>query len=514
MNLPKLLDCTLRDGGYYTNWDFPPALVSSLFKSISQLPIDAVEIGYRSILLKGYYGKFFYCPQFVLEQARKELGSKVKIAVMIDEKNCNAEELKKIILPHSDLIDIVRFAVDPSRIQNMQPMLEVLADNNLESAVNLMYASRYRDDVDSLLGAMATVSGASYLNLVDSYGGLYPHEVTNMVTRIKRESTMTLGFHGHNNLELAFANALSAVEAGCEWVDSTLTGMGRGAGNLKTELMLTHLAAMDLVTVDMDVLSSLVDSFEDLRQEHQWATSLPYMVSGASSLPQKDVMDWVTKRRYSMNSIVRALSNQKSKLEDNVQLPKFAPTVSNAPLLIVGGGPSVTEHAVGLRKWIEGQGELTLIHSSAKNARAFDGLKNRQIFCLVGNEGYRMEKVFEGHIDNESIGLLPPYPRRMGTYIPEVINGRSFELPEITFTEKYEDSHTALALQAAIDCGKREIWFVGYDGYPSSPSVMEHDLFIENEYMFSKVREIGIDLKSLTLSSYNSFNWHSLYEKL
>tara|TARA_B110001469_G_C9616587_1_gene307040 strand:- start:119 stop:1663 length:1545 start_codon:yes stop_codon:yes gene_type:complete len=514
MKLPKLLDCTLRDGGYYTNWDFSPALVSLFFNSISKLPIDAVEIGYRSVLLKGYYGKYFYCPQFVLEQAREAFGVKTKIAIMINEKNCNADELNKLILPHAGLIDVVRFAVDPSRIDNMQPMLKVLADNNLESAVNLMYASRYRDDVDSLLTAMESVSEANYLNLVDSYGGLYPHEVTNMVTRIKGESSTTLGFHGHNNMELAFANALAAVEAGCEWVDSTLTGMGRGAGNLKTELMLTHLASMNLAKVDMDVLSALVDSFEDLRQEHQWATSLPYMVSGASSLPQKDVMDWVTKRCYSMNSIVRALSNQKSKLEDNVQLPKFSPTVSDASLLIVGGGPSVTEHAVGLRKWIEGQDELTLIHSSAKNARAFDGLQDKQIFCLVGNEGHRMEEVFEGHIDDTSLGLLPPYPRRMGTYIPRIMDGRSFELSKITFTEKYEDSHTALALQAAIDFGQKEIWFVGYDGYPASMSLKEHDLYVENEYMFRKVREMGIELKSLTLSSYDSLESHSLYEEL
>ena len=56
----KILDCTLRDGGYYTNWDFDDSTVESYIESINNLPIDFIEIGYRSIKLDGYLGKYFY----------------------------------------------------------------------------------------------------------------------------------------------------------------------------------------------------------------------------------------------------------------------------------------------------------------------------------------------------------------------------------------------------------------------------------------------------------------------
>ena len=125
-----------------------------------------------------------------------------------------------------------------------------------------------------------------------------------------------------------------------------------------------------------------------------------------------------------------------------------------------------------------------------------------------------MEDVFEGHIDDASIGLLPPYPRRMGTYVPKAIRDRSFELPEVSFTDRYEDSHTALAVQAALDSGAKEIWFVGYDGYPASMTLKEHDLYLENEYMFRKLEALGIELYSLTLSSYDCLQARSLYESL
>ena len=62
----KLLDCTIRDGGYYTQWDFPDDIVNRYIDSFNHLPVDYLEVGYRSNPLKGYSGKYFYCPVSVL----------------------------------------------------------------------------------------------------------------------------------------------------------------------------------------------------------------------------------------------------------------------------------------------------------------------------------------------------------------------------------------------------------------------------------------------------------------
>ncbi|WP_240491749.1 hypothetical protein [Flavivirga aquatica] len=64
----KILDCTLRDGGYYTNWDFDKQLLIKYSRAMEELPIDYVEIGYRSITLEGYLGKCFYCPEYVMKE--------------------------------------------------------------------------------------------------------------------------------------------------------------------------------------------------------------------------------------------------------------------------------------------------------------------------------------------------------------------------------------------------------------------------------------------------------------
>ena len=501
--LMKILDCTFRDGGYYTNWDFDAALVDAYLDAMAILPVDAVELGYRSRPQSEYLGKFFYCPAYVLEKARAKLKGK-KLAIMLNEKDCDASTIHTLIAPHAGSIDIVRFAVDPERIGSLPPMIDALHALGIEVAVNLMYLSQYVANPSGLVAAARVVESADCLNLVDSYGGVYPDQVRDLVRAVKSESPLVLGYHGHNNLELAFANALAALEAGCTWLDSTLTGMGRGAGNLKTELVLTHYSAKMSGEVDMDVLSGVVDEFAKLHEQHQWGTNLPYMVSGAASLPQKDVMDWVTKRSYSVNSMVRALENQRSGQRDNLKLPTFqAQSSATGPVLIIGGGPGAIDHAEGICKWIETNGVATVIHSSGKNAAAYAKVKAAQYFCLVGNEGKRIERVF-GNAGLPDAGfILPPYPRKMGTYLTPWMQERSCELSHIGFSQLYADSHTAVAMQAAIDSGAQEIWIAGYDGYSGTFGIKEQDLFMENEHLFRSAANLGIRLFTLTPSKYS-----------
>ena len=159
---------------------------------------------------------------------------------------------------------------------------------------------------------------------------------------VKSNTSCPVGFHGHNNLELALVNTLTALEHGAEIVDATILGMGRGAGNLKTELLLTVLNSKFGYDVNFNALGDVVGGFEGLLEKHQWGTNLPYMISGSNSLPQKDVMDWVTTRFYSLNSIIRALENQKNKVADNQSLPVFeAEHFTN--VVIVGGGGNAQE---------------------------------------------------------------------------------------------------------------------------------------------------------------------------
>src|SRR5690349_18126569 len=112
--IPKILDCTLRDGGYYTEWDFSKELVSTYFQSFNQLPVDYLEIGYRSNPMKEYLGEYFYCPVYVLEHARQI--SNKKLVVILNEKDVRPEHVTALLGPCKGLITMVRIALDPENL--------------------------------------------------------------------------------------------------------------------------------------------------------------------------------------------------------------------------------------------------------------------------------------------------------------------------------------------------------------------------------------------------------------
>jgi 4-hydroxy 2-oxovalerate aldolase len=346
--------------------------------------------------------------------------------------------------------------------------------------------------------------------MVDSYGGVYPQDVKDTIQLVRSYiPDVPLGFHGHNNMELALINTLTAIEEGCEMVDATITGMGRGAGNVKTELLLTALNAQGKVEVDFNPLSKIVDGFTDLQKKHGWGTNLPYMVSGAHSLPQKDVMDWVGKRYYSFNSIIRALQNQAKGVVDNISIRDWENKLSSDSVLIVGGGKSVKEHKEAIIQFLNLKKNVIVIHASSKNALSFEGVNNQQIFCLVGNEGHRMEDVFNGDLPLDTLCVLPPSPRKMGTYIPSQLIKNSYQLDELSFKGASSENVTALALELAIRLNAKNVYLVGYDGYSENINENQIELFNENEELFKS--HLPFFLEALTATKYTKININSIY---
>tara|TARA_Y100000816_G_scaffold269835_1_gene233095 strand:- start:2644 stop:4215 length:1572 start_codon:yes stop_codon:yes gene_type:complete len=522
MNL-SILDCTLRDGGYYTNWDFKDQLVDDYIQCMkAQSAISHIEIGYRSNPQKNYLGKYYYCPKFVLEYFRKQLPNK-KLCIMLNEKDTETEDLERLLSPCIGNIDLVRMAVAPDNFQRALKLSKKVQDYGFEVGMNLMYMSKWGND-KSFLNQLSETSGIiDYLYLVDSYGGITGKEIEETVKKVSDITSSSLGFHGHNNMELAFANTIIAIDSGCKIVDSTILGMGRGAGNLKTELILTYISSKFDTDVSFNELGSLVNNvyeisdFSKLLKEHNWGTNLAYMVSGANSLPQKDVMDWISSRAYSINSIIQALKNEVNNSKEVIDIPKFENLKqSKKKALIIGGGQSTVDHAIAVNKLVDGDKDYCIIHASAKNAKYYNSINVSHYYCLIGNEGYRLEKIFKELEFLNGNCVLAPAPRKMGTYIPNELSNKVYELEKINFTDKYMDSHFAIALQIALNIQADEIYLIGFDGYPESSDVGQKEIKLskENEYLISKFNLGAASLKSITPTNYKGIKETSIYQIL
>lgn len=524
----KILDCTLRDGGYYTSWDFGREVTEAYFRAVDELPIDYIEIGYRQKATDVYVGQYGYTPVHTVEWI-KGLCHK-KLAVMLNEKDTSADDVDGLVAPLTGVVDMVRVAVAPENVVRTLGLCEKLKRYGVEVAFNVMYMSKW-SVMAGFYDSLKSIDGhVDVLTMVDSYGGVTPTEVAETVARLKDSVGCKLGFHGHNNLQLALANTLAALGCGVEFVDCTVLGMGRGAGNLNTELLLTFLnrdnmreegnygnmetldngAGACTVDVDFTTLGDAISAFQPLYEKYKWGTQLPYMISGANSLPQKEVMSMVMNRVYSFDSIVRGLQNRKNNITDNAKYPLLHNERYDS-VLIVGGGSSPVEHLEGIYKFVRRHENVALVFATARHCAAFEKFDCPKYYCLVGREAKRLAANATQPFRDKCV--LPPYPRKLGTDVPDFARDHTFELPEITFTSRYTDSCTVLAVQTALLLSPRDIYVVGYDGYAAGVySEKEIALTSENRAIFGDVMSYrGKPVVSLTPTLYEELKVESLY---
>lgn len=508
--MTKILDCTFRDGGYYTNWDFSIDIVDAYITAMNALPVDYLELGYRNNPTKEYMGKFGYCPISVLKYIREK--STKKLVVMLNEKSTRPDDLDVLLKPIVGVVDMVRIAIDPNNFDRAVVLAKAVKAMGFEVGFNCMYMSKWQTQYPEFLTKLGVLdSFADLFCMVDSFGGVTPEDVTNIYKEVRANTTVPIGFHGHNNLQLGLINTITAIKLGVDYVDATILGMGRGAGNLNLELLLTYLNAHEDMKVDFNVLGDVISAFTPLMDKYQWGTNLPYMLAGANRIPQKEVMDWVTNRVYSFNSIVRALENRKNNSVDNAKYPDFKVQKKFKKVIVVGGGDSVNEHIDGIKAFIDD--ETALVFSTARHAALFADTCCQKFYVLVGTESRRLIKNVSSESFNDSV-ILPPYPRIMGTEVPAFTEKNTFELTSIEFINEYKDSCTTIAIQIALNICEGQLYCVGYDGYPGSIlSEKEMALTHENKTIFEATATvIGRKLASLTPSLYKELEVISLYQ--
>lgn len=510
----QICDCTLRDGGYYTNWDFEENLVKKYFNAMNDIPaVTHIEIGYRSMPMSEYYGEYYYCPEHVLKMA-KDLCPDKQIAIMLNEKDTKIEDLDELLVPYKKYIDLVRTAVAPVNLERARTLGKELKKRGFKVAFNLMYMSQWATDIEFIKKLNQLEGEVDYIYMVDSFGGVYPEDVKDALSLIKKEMKIPIGFHGHNNMELGLANSLVALENGCDIVDATITGMGRGAGNLKTELLLTSLNSKEIIHIDFNKLNPIVAEFEKMQKQYLWGTSLPYMISGAYSLPQKEVMSWIAKRRYTTESIINALQNRKNNLTDNHQVPVLKNEAKAKQVVIIGGGPNTQKHAHALKLFCNKYPDTVLIHAGTRFVDLFNELPNRQYYCLLGTEGYKLQKALPNLNLKNIKCVLEPSPRKMGTILPEKIVPETFELAKISFAENYPDSLLTIAFQLCLDLNAENVCLFGLDGYDMKTDEQMVEVSKENQLVIDQFIKAVNALVSFTPSNYSGFKTISIYSKI
>lgn len=163
-------------------------------------------------------------------------------------------------------------------------------------------------------------------------------------------------------------------------------------------------------------------------------------------------------------------------------------------------------------EFIKQKKSIALVFATARHAAEYLDLDVPKYFCLVGREAKRL--VEKSKLPFRDKCVLPPYPRKLGTDVPDFAVDKTFELSDIKFTEHYYDSCTTVAIETAINLSSKNIYIVGYDGYPSTIlSEKEMALTVENRTLFADYHAFaGQKLISLTRSLYDELDVISIYQ--
>ncbi|MFI3194300.1 MAG: hypothetical protein QX195_00630 [Methylococcaceae bacterium] len=470
-NQIRVLDCTLRDGGYYTQWDFDSYFVSEYLDLVSRSPIHDVEIGYRSPEKTEYFGRFFYLSKQELIEAKRRLRLNQRLGIMFNLKDIDENSISGLLADIVGVVDFIRFAVAPNEIPRALALHQRVIDLGFACALNIMHLSKWSQHTEDVLAPFVNVKQLDCLALVDSYGGCFPNEVSHAIATACALFCGPVGFHGHDNAGLAFANSLSAIQAGAGSIDATFMGMGRGAGNLKTELMLTYVGIITGTEIPYFELHKFLERMATLHAQYQWGTSLPYMYSSLSGQEQGKVMDWLIKDRFDPSVVMGALQDKLVDHEglDNLVFPKFADFTQvsgRRRFMLIGGGDSA-RRAVSAIEQVDLK-DTVIFHTSLKSTEFFDDLSGH----CVALSGHEIQKISEAKMTaltcDIACWVVPPPPRFAGSVPPvgivrQVNPGALFMLAHIA--DVSVPSPLQIGLSSAVECGAVDVMLIGFDGY-------------------------------------------------
>ncbi len=275
----RVLDATIRDGGCCNNWQFSHDFVRRSYQALAASGVDIMEIGYQTT--PGLYdddvvGPWRMCREDDLRRVVGDNPTDMKIACMLDMNRIRVQDLRPA---RDSVVDVLRLATYGQDVDAAIDILHGAQELGYEVFCNVMAVTACTpQEVDAFLAKLHD-SQIDNIAVVDSFGALYPHQLRYLVRKYKNwlRPEQRVGVHLHNNQQQAFANTIVAVEEGADFVDATIFGMGRGAGNCPLELLLMYL---DDPTHDPVPILELIEEYSALRDHLRWGYQPPYAITG------------------------------------------------------------------------------------------------------------------------------------------------------------------------------------------------------------------------------------------
>jgi 4-hydroxy 2-oxovalerate aldolase len=479
----SILDCTLRDGGRIIDCKFSDVHIAGITKGLTEAGADIIEMGFlRGDVSYSGNSTFFNAveqfSQFILPVQAAYFKKKPMFVAFADYgKEFGMWDFSQLPPCDGTSITGIRVGFRKKDLYNAIDTFKIVKEQGYVLFVQGVESLNYTDkEMLEVLDVINEVKPYSF-GIVDTYGSMYKDDVIRIYNLVSHNlyEDISIDFHSHNNLQLSFAFAQEIVE--CSQgkrkiiLDATMEGLGKGTGNLNTELIMDYLNCKHKYDYDLDALLDTIDEYiYILKKDYNWTYTIPYFMAGVYSSHANNITYLTEKHKLSTKDIQHILSMiepEKRKRYDYANIEKlyieyFSMEVDDKKnieylrtvfvdrsILVLVPGYSLNEY----RSVINGViGEKNPVIISVN---FIDGIGENR-FCFFGNE--RRYKKYKNDLFDAKIIITSNIKSLCKEDV--IVNYNKLIKREL----KYFDNSTIMLLNLLYKLGKEEVMIAGFDG--------------------------------------------------
>lgn len=526
MNSLKVLDVTLRDGGCVNDFNFGQIYMEKILDAQEASGVDIIEVGYIDEKKGSVSGRTQYLNEKVISQCllkRKKPG--VTYVAMIDYGKFNVDNLSA---NDGSGIDGIRLAFHKKNMRDMISVGRKIINKGYKFFVQPMITLRYTDN--ELLELINLVNkelpDSSGFYIVDSFGEMRPNDMNRLMNLVDHNliSSMALGFHSHNNLQMSYSNACALLQFPTNrdlMLDSSIMGMGKGAGNLNTELLLEHLNLFYGKHYNVAPLLEVMDKvINQLHAEFYWGYAPEYYLSSSNHCTPSYASHFYNKHMLPIDQVGELLSmideekrisfdreyaeelyrkyNEAKEVDDRKVVEELTAAFRQKRILLIAPGKSIIKAKNDLYN-ISLQQDVVTIGLNA-DLDFNDYLLTTRV------------ETYERALSQSKNLIVCSNVSKGGRGNVKILNYSNW----IEIDERTHDSSSVIALKLLAACGVKTIILAGFDGFDVNinenyyDSTMRRPVSLEqverrNKYyksLIERTKKCGIDIQFATPSKY------------
>lgn len=530
MKSVQILDCTLRDGGFVNNWNFGLGSMKSIISRLNKAGIDMIEVGFIDDRCPNDFDRAILpdTQSFAAMLQGLEINNAL-ILGMIDFGTCSIDR----IAPKAETrIDGIRVIFKKKDQDAALEYLKQIKDKGYKIYVNPVSITGYSDEEVRLIVEKINQLDPEGVSIVDTYGLMHRNDLLHYYHLFDKSlsKSITLGYHAHNNFQLVYANSIELCELASDRniiIDSSLYGMGKGAGNANTELIAMYYNENINYKYEVEHLLEAIDV--DILKEYtknQWGYSLSYYLAASNDCHPDYVKYLLGKKTLAVKSVNELLASLPSanKLSFNRELIeklydehqnvacndvdaylRLSHAIANRKILLLGPGASIVNESDKIQSYIKTHKPIVISINFINELYPID-------YVFMGNSKRYSQFFHNIYGDGKNISVITT---SNVTASSEHINYVFNYMQLIDETEVVRDNPLLMMLKILDKIGCKDVYLAGFDGYAQSTEhnyygeyipllYCQDNVLLRNNALAEKIAFISkkVNISSLTETKY------------